>query len=297
MNYLWNRIFARFIDYGTFYLLGILMCLMLPLELGETFYFLFALAVPFVWPFIEAVCISKKGKTLGQKVFGMKIEDSKGYNLSFKKALQRALFIGKRPGIIKFKSINRYRYLIALFLAIGCVSSLFLGEELSNVAVEYEQNMTKDGWVQYSSKDERFTVNFPEKPEVETLSLDIPNSDNSLDLNEVRTTGKVEFSVSYLELPRKWRIFSATTLLKGAMNVIVGNMSEAQMLEKRHVKYKNYPGMDFRIKQGDSEVEGRLILVGSTLYKLTITRPQEVAHNEQHENFLESFELKVANLQ
>lgn len=292
MSYLWNRIFARFIDYGTFYLSGILLYLTLPLEFGEAFYVFFALSVPLLWPFLEAVLVSKEGKTLGHKVFGMKIESANGGLLSFKKALKRAFFIGQRPGVIKFKPINRYRYLIALFLAIACVSSLFLGEELSNVAVEYEQNMTKTGWVQYSSEDEKFTVNFPEKPEFETISLDVPNSDKTFDFNEVRTKGTVEFSVSYLELPRKWRIFSGTTLLKGAMNVIVQNMPEAQILDRKHVKYKNYPGMDFRMKQGDSEIEGRLILVGSTLYKLTITRPQEIAHNEHHDNFLNSFDLK-----
>ena len=291
MNYFWNRVFVKFIDYGILYLSGILLYLMLPLELGEMVYFFFALAVPLISPFIEAIFISKKGKTLGQQVFGMKIENSKGGLLSFRQALQRAFFLGKRPGVVKFKPINRYRYLIALLLAIGCVTSLFVGEEISNVAIEYEQNMTKDGWIQYSSKDERFTVNFPKKPEVKTHTLDVPNTDNVLDLKEVKSVGEVEFSVSYLELPRKWRIFSATTLLKGAMNVIVQNMPGAQIVEKKHVKYKNYPGMDFHMTQDGKEIEGRLILVGSTLYKLTVTRPQEVAHEMQQEDFLNSFDL------
>ncbi len=292
MNYFWNRLFARFVDYGTFYLSGILVYLMLPLEWGEYFYCFFALAVPFIWPFIEAILVSSKGKTLGQKMFGMKIEDGRGSTLAFKQALQRALFIGKRPGIIKFKQINRYQYLVTLFLAIACVSSLFLGEEISNVAVEYEQNMTKEGWIQYSSKDERFTVNFPKKPEHETLSFDLPNSDKSLDLKEVKAVADVEFSVSYVELPRKWRIFSSTTLLKGAMNVVVENMPGAKIMQKTHMKYKNYPGIDFHMTQNGNEIEGRLILVGSTLYKLTVTRPQEIAHEVQHEEFLDSFDLK-----
>ncbi|MFS8562978.1 MAG: RDD family protein [Rhabdochlamydiaceae bacterium] len=293
MNYLWNRIFARFVDYGTFYLSGILLYLMLPLEFGESFYCLFALAVPFVWPFIEALLVAKKGKTLGQKMFGMKIEDGNESNLSFKAALQRAFFIGKRPGVIKFKSINRWKYLVALFLAIACVCSLFLGEEISNVAVEYEQNITKEGWIQYSSEDERFTVNFPKKPQLDTLSFDVPNSSKSLDLNEVKAKADVEFSVSYVELPRKWRLFSSTTLLKGAMNVILENMPGAKIITKTHMKYKNYPGIDFHMTQDGNEIEGRLILVGSTLYKLTVTRPQEIGHEVHHQEFLDSFDLKT----
>ncbi len=291
MNHMWNRVFARFIDYGTLYLSGILLCLMLPLELGESFYVFFALAVPLISPFIEAIFISKQGKTLGQKVFGMKIEAPKGGLLSFKQALQRTLFLGTRPGVVKFKSLNRYRYLIALLLAIGCITSLFLGEEISNVAIEYEQNMTKEGWILYTSKDETFTVNFPKKPELETHTFDVPHTDKGLNLQEVKTVGDVEFSVSYLELPRKWRIFSAATLLKGAMNVIAEKMPGAKIIQKSHIKYKNYPGMDFHMTQEGKEIEGRLILVGSTLYKLTVTRPHEINHEVEHENFLNSFEL------
>lgn len=291
MKYMWNRIFARFIDYGILYLSGILLYLMLPLEWGEAFYIFYALATPLISPFIEAIFISRQGKTLGQKVFGMKIESAKGGLLSFKQALQRTLFIGKRPGIIRFKSLNRYRYFIALLLAIGCMTSLFLGEEISNVAIEYEQNMTKEGWIHYTSKDEKFTVNFPKKPELETHTFDVPNTDKGLDLQELKTVGDVEFSVSYLELPRKWRIFSAATLLKGAMNVIAEKMPGAKIIERSHIKYKNYPGMDFHMTQEGKEIEGRLILVGSTLYKLTVTRPHDMNHEVEHENFLNSFEL------
>jgi hypothetical protein len=150
-------------------------------------------------------------------------------------------------------------------------------------------------WIQYASDEGRFTVKFPKEPQEETHSFPVPHSEEALELSEYKAKGDVVFSVSYVELPTKWRIFGAGTLLKAAMQVVHSHMPGAKLIEKHRVKHKSYPALDFHMKEGDKEIEGRLILVGSTLYKLTITSPSEELSKAQNEAFLNSFETTVSS--
>jgi hypothetical protein len=46
------------------------------------------------------------------------------------------------------------------------------------------------------------------------------------------------------------------------------------------------------MSQGSEEVQGRLILVGTTLYQLTVVYPPELAHQLQKTEFLDSFDVQ-----
>lgn len=291
MNFSWNRWLARLMDYGVFYLIGLLLSLMLPFDFSDKFYFTFALQVPIVWSPIEALLITLLGTTPGKALFGVLVRDVSGNKLSFPLSLKRACFFGSRPGVIQYKKIRKWRYFIALIVAISCTSSLFLGKDLSDVAIQFEKQMVGE-WIQYASDDGRFTVNFPKEPKQESHSFEIPNSKQPLELSEFKVKTDAVFSVSYVELPKKWRIFSAGTLLKAAMEQIYGHSPQAKLIDSKRVKHKNYPALDFRMKNGEDEIDGRLILVGSTLYKLTVTYPPKASRETQHEIFLNSFELK-----
>ncbi|MBS0616475.1 MAG: RDD family protein [Verrucomicrobia bacterium] len=286
----WRRFFARITDYGVFYLTGVLLSVILPFEFDESFYFLYALVTPLLWIPIEAYLIAKWGTTPGKRLFRMYIP-----NLSFQQSLHRACFLRSRPGTIRTETIGRWRYMVALSLALVCGSSLFVGKNISEVAVRYEEGVMASSWIEYASDDGKFTVQFPKEPEVATQTVPVPNSNQTLNLNEVKAKQSDHtFSVSYLELPKRWRIFSASTLLKGAMKVVAGHMPQAQLLDKKSVKHKSYPAVEFRMKEGEKEIDGRLILVGSRVYKVMVTHPQGLEGEEQHKAFLNSFDLQSA---
>lgn len=291
MEFSWNRIIARAMDYGLFYLLGVILSLMLPFDFKDSFYAAFALASPLLWIPIEAFLLYTWGTTPGKAAFGIVIRDYSGKKLSFLQSLKRAFFIGKRPGRTEAKKITRWRYLLALVVALSCGSSLFLGKDLSEAAVQFEKQMVGD-WVQYASDKGGFTIQFPKQPKVETHSFEVPDSTQPLELSEVKAKSDAVFSVSYVDLPKKWRIFSAGTLLKAAMSVVHGHMPGTDLTDTKRLNHKNYPALDFTMKEGDTLIEGRLILVGSTLYKLTVTYPADAPREQQHETFLNSFDMK-----
>ncbi len=286
----WRRCFARITDYGIFYLIGVLLSVVLPFEFDESFYFLFALASPLLWVPIEAYLISRWGATPGKRLFRISIP-----NLSFQESLHRACFLPKRPGTSLTQPIGKWRYIVALALALVSGSSLFMGKNLSDVAIRYEEGVTTAGWMEYASDDGKFTVQFPKEPEVASETVPVPNSDQTLNLNEVKAKQSDHtFSVSYLELPKRWRIFSPSTLLKGAMKVVLNHMPSAQLVDKKMVKLKSYPAVEFSMKEGEKEIEGRLILVGSRLYKVVVIHPHGIPKNENHEAFLNSFDIQSA---
>ncbi len=281
-----RRSLARLLDYGIFYFCSVFLSLMAPVEVNENFYFYYALAVPFIWAPIEALILTQSGTTFGKKLFGISVS-----KLSWKHSLKRAFFIGKRPGIISFTKITYWRYIFALMIACSAGSGLFYGKDISEAAVHYEQQVAGSGWVEYISEDGRFSVHFPKKPEVATKTVEVPNGD-PINLNEFKAEKDAAFSVSYLDLPKKWKLFSSNTLLKGAMNVIQDHMPGSQIIDKKIVKHKNYPAMDFRMKEGENEIEGRLILVGNTLYRLMVVYYPDTPRDLQHETFVNSFDLK-----
>lgn len=287
-----RRFFARLMDWGFLYLFGVLLSLIFPVEVSDSFYLTYAIATPLLWAPLEAFLLHKWGTTLGKTLFGVVVRNTNGNKLTFKESLRRAFFYRPRPGVVTLASIGRLRLTLGVILTLACGATLFCGKDLSDAAVDFERSVTGEGWIQYASDDGRFTVQFPKKPVVETHEFAVPNSEKPLNMNEYTAKSDVIFSVSYLDLPKKWRIFSSSILLKGAMKVVLQHMEGAEMIGKKIVKHKNYPAMDFQMKQGENEIEGRLVLVGGTLYKLTVSYPPGAAREMQHEAFLNSFELK-----
>lgn len=281
-----RRFLARVFDYGLFYFITLFISLILPVELESQMFLLWALIVPFLWAPIEALLLHSWGTTPGKKLFGLSLPV-----LTWGDSFKRAFFF-KRSHDLLVKKIGIKRYLIALMLTSSAGSALFLGEDISEAAVHYEQSITNTGWVQYVSDNGKFQVQFPKKPvEQETKKYEVPNGD-PLHMCEFKAHKEAEFSVSYLDLPKKWKLFSSPTLLKGAMKVIIEHMPGAELIDKTIVKHKNYPAMNFKIREGKNEIEGRLILVGNTLYKLWVVYSPETPREQQHEIFISSFELK-----
>lgn len=283
-----RRFLARVFDYGLFYFITILCFLVLPLEVDNQLFLFWALLVPFIWAPFEAMLLSLWRTTPGKKLFGLSLP-----SMTWVESCRRAFFF-KKSKDFRVKKIGLRRYFIALMMTCSAASTLFLGENISEAAVHYEQSITGTGWVQYVSNNGKFQVQFPKKPvEQAPQHFEVPHGD-PLQVNECKAHQEAEFSVSYLDLPKKWRLFSANTLLKGALKVIHEHMPTAELIETKLIKHKNQPGMDFKMRDGKKEIEGRLILVGNTLYKLWVVYSPETPREQQHEVFLGSFELNIS---
>ncbi len=289
----WFRALARFCDYSIFFLFLGAVTLFLPYFYGPFFYYYLALAIPFLWAPVEALLISKWGTTPGKAFFGLSVGNEVGQNLSYPAALKRALFLPGRPGVVRQKAVSWKRKLCAFVTCSAFVMAAIYGNVLALWSVGLEKGISPEGWVQYSSDDAGFKVSFPTDPESASKELVIPDSGKVLPYQEITSIEdeKFHYAVAHLELPRKWRLAGNTTLLKGVLDQMVKHLEGAQLIEKEFKMYGSHRVLDFRMSQEKEEMKGRLIIVGGTLYKLTIVYPPSHAKELEGNPFLDSFEI------
>lgn len=291
---LWFRGIARFCDYCLFFLMLSILAWFLPFFYEHFFYYCLACAVPFLWAPIEAFLISKWATTPGKALLGLSVRDALGFKLPYSLSLRRAFFLPGRPGTILQKRTSWKRKLFAIAMSAAFLLSAVYSNVITLWSVGLNQGISPHEWVQYTSDDARFKVSFPTNPEESYKELVIPNSGKVLNYEELTSVenDKVHYSVSHLELPRKWRIASNTTLLKGVLEVMIKYIEGVELLEKDFKKYAGHRVLDFRMKQGQNqEIKGRLIIVGPILYKLSIVYPSSQANKMQESPFLDSFEV------
>lgn len=286
-----SRFLARFCDYCLCFLAVGAITLFLPYFYGPFFYYGLALLVPLIWGPIEALFISKWGTTPGKALFGIWVRPK----LTFSQALKRAFFISPRPGKVEQKSTSMQRKLFAFAASAAFAMAAIFGNVLAFWSVGMPKGAPVSGWVQYASTDVGFKISFPSDPQHKDKQLVIPNTGKVLDYKEITSSEseneKVTYSLSHMELPRKWRLAADTTLLKGALDAIVSHTSGAELVNKEFVTHQGHRAIDFTIKKEKEEVKGRLIMAGGTLYHLIVTYPPSLGATLQDGQFINSFEL------
>ena len=290
---MWTRLLSRGVDYCVFYLFFSLSSMVFPFYVEDLYYLGFAFLMPLLWAPLEALFISQTKTTLGKSLFGIRVETHLGGSLPFLISLKRAFFIGTRPGIIRQKKVGNWRLVLGFFVFVVLLGSSCFEKEIAVVTTGFEKYKTVDGWKEYVSAEGKFSVIFPQDPEHESGVLPVPSQNKTLSYNEFKSyqTKKVYYSVSFIELPKRWKMAGASRLLNGALDIITEHTPGAEVLSKNMTKHKDLRALDFHLTQGEEEVQGRLILVGTTLFRLTAVYPSTLAHQLQHEEFINSFEV------
>jgi len=262
-----------------------------PFYVEDMYYLGFALILPAVWAPIEALLISKTKTTLGKALFGIRIETHLAEKLPFWISLKRSLFLGRRPGIIRQKKVGAVRALLGFTILCSILVGSYFEKEIASFSLGFEKYRNVEGWKEYKSADGKFTVHFPEDPLHETGILPVPSQRKNLSYEEFKSfqTKKVYYSVSYIELPKKWKMAGANRLLKGALEIMVKESPDTALLSNNMTRHGNLRAIDYHLTQGEEEVKGRLVIVGTTLFRLTAVYPPSLAHQLQHEEFVDSF--------
>jgi predicted YcjX-like family ATPase len=161
-------------------------------------------------------------------------------------------------------------------------------------------HVTTEGWIRYISPDNKFNVDFPKLPEEIKMDLPVPSQGKVLKYHEYKSSvdEKVSYSVSHVDLPKKWTLLSTKTILKTALDILNQNEPGAQLISNDFTSHGSHTVLDFHSKKmnGDTalETKGRLLLIGTSLYKLAVTYvpTTEQAPDAQHSLFLSSFAQK-----
>ncbi len=284
---------SRLTDYFLFYILLNFLCSFLPYFWDFKFYLMLVVATPLLWAPLEALFLSLFGSTPGRALFKIKLTNQEGGKLSFFEALKRALFIRPRSGTVTRQPLSFKRKILAAAVLIGCVCGAVFNKPITYYSLGLSKKISTEGWVQYASEDKGFTVEFPKDPEQESKLLPVPEVNRVLQVEELKSENEdVCYSVAYMELPRKWSWAGASTLLKGALDLMIRYSPEkTEILEKQFTMHQGHRALDFRLMKGDREVKGRLILKKYMIYKLTAEYPIAMKEEMAESAFIDSFDL------
>lgn len=182
---------------------------------------------------------------------------------------------------------------------IGFFLATAVGGIFSIVCNDVQKELVKiesvENWTAYSSTDSRFRVEFPKEPVVESKQIEIPNAGESLDYKEVRAEeSKITYAVSHIDFPAKWRLVGSNTLLKKSLAILIEHEAQGQQLIQQELTTHNgLPAINYKVKRGEHEIQGIIILSGTTFYRLTATYLPSMADKVQHSQFVGSFALNA----
>ncbi len=289
--YLYQKALAKLFDYAICFLGLAFAALLTPFAEDGILYLSLLAAIPFLWILPEALLLSTLGSTPGCALFGISPERNQA-KLSWKEALLVSLFLGKRIGVQWIRCNKSLPNFISR-IAIGCLvifGAVFV-KAILEFPKEFQRQVPFKSWVHYTSSEGDFTADFPSKPMVEQKQLEIPQANRTLDYQEVKAdhSDQVTYSVSALELPKKWSFFGSNTVLKGALSVLVDNLPGAKLVNKKLTKHGEHPAIDFHIHEHATDTKGRLVLVGSKLFKIEYTQPTDQESSEKGSAFIDSF--------
>jgi len=263
----WAKLIAKVIDSSIVFLLLVASVEFLPFYLPDLAYLVMAIAAPAILVPLDRFLMRKMGSTPGRALVGIR----KGRAFA-------------PPWLHKCAGI--------LAAAIGLFGSL-CGTPWNPITVNLSTPYKgKTGWTPYKSEEKGFRIQLPSQPTHETSNVDIPHVSEALEYNEVKSEGKrdVVYAVGYLDLPRKWKFFGSQNILKGAVQLLQKSSPDVKIISHTLTRHYTHPAIDFHYRQGDEEVKGRLVLIGCTLYKLSVTYPNAVADNDlKSKEFIQSF--------
>jgi len=241
---------------------------------------------------VEAFLLTTWGKTIGGAILGIEIKDKvTSKKLSLKQALSKMFFFSSSHKIVTTPSPFFMKWGGVLVIAasswLGFNESFF---SLKKPVVSSIEHITVEGWKTFHSDEIGFAVDFPTDPYKLENTLDLPGR-RSVIFQEIKSLKEqIAYSVSYLHIPKKWLMFRSSTILNGALKVLTDAQYNSEVVQKQVVSHRKYPALDFYIKQGDEILKGRLILVGSTLYRVMITQPKADEFSSDLQLFVDSFE-------
>ena len=289
-----KRFVAKIFDYIVCFSALSFGTFLTPFDIAPLFYLYLLVATPVVWILPETLLLKIWKETPGSSLVCIRPHGSNPSSLSWVESLKIALLIDTPPAITWSSSKKN---ILHLLLGIGISAVLVIGASLGKAFIqfpkEFEKKIFNRGWVQYTSSDNDFTAEFPSEPRAEQKQLEIPQARRTIDYIEVKTDHKdqVTYSISSIEIPKKWTIFGSRSVLKGALSVLTDALSfDAKILSQTITSHRGHPAINFEIRDGGLDIKGRLVLVGTKLFNVQFAQPYDTTAEEVGISFLDSFE-------
>lgn len=149
-------------------------------------------------------------------------------------------------------------------------------------------------WQSFSPTDGGFSVLMPGQPAQKKQTLNTPAGDiNTYFYTSTQDGGKINYTVSYVELPKGVEKMSPAVLLEAMASGLMGD-NRVKVLSEQTIQLGDYPGRAFKIEAPDKAlIMHRAYLVKQRIYQIAVQVPQAQEKNLSGDvdRFFNSFKL------
>lgn len=172
-------------------------------------------------------------------------------------------------------------------LLVGGTAGLFY----KNVEQEIVIPPASTEWQSYISSDQRFGIQLPGEPVEQTQQAVIAGK--SLSFQEMSSVlNESTYAVSYVDFPKHWKWVGAKKLLGKGFDAFIQSEQNIEALVSQQMStFQGMPVLEYHLKQAGKEIEGKFLIVGNTLYRMTVTYPLAIADSVQSDTFFDSFQV------
>jgi len=171
-------------------------------------------------------------------------------------------------------------------LIVGATAGLFYKNVEQEIVVPVQSE-----WQSYTSSDQRFGIQFPVEPTEQVQQTIIAGK--TLSFQEMSSMlNESTYAVSYVDFPKHWKWIGSKKLLSKGFDAFIQSQENIEGIAKQQmVNFHGMPALEYHLQQGGNEIEGKFVIVGNTLYRVTVSYPLAVAESIQSETFFGSFQV------
>ncbi|MFT3881954.1 MAG: hypothetical protein QM703_20150 [Gemmatales bacterium] len=154
------------------------------------------------------------------------------------------------------------------------------------------QDLSKQTFTKFTSKEGKFNVLFPGKPQEQKQTKSTELGDIQIKMFIVPIGNDSAFFVSFNDNPEALKNSDPMQMLEGARNGVQGK--EGELVSDEAIKFgpDKLPGRRFLIKKpGGTYVRSMVILNGLRLYQVMVIGKKEFVEAKEVDKFYKSFEL------
>jgi len=146
-------------------------------------------------------------------------------------------------------------------------------------------------WKPYTSDQRGFGVQFPAEPTESDQQMVIQGK--NIAYQELSAAFKeTTYAVSYIDFPKHWKWIGTNKLLTKGFDAFIQSEQEVEALLKQELTtHRGLPALEYHLKQAGKEVKGKFLIVGNTLYRITVATPLALADTAQPDAFFSSFQV------
>lgn len=176
------------------------------------------------------------------------------------------------------------------------LASLNTARQKGNEAQQKELGATAvdqtDGWQQYNSVADSFSIQFPEFPTYDSQTDD--GGEVAYDYHTYSATkDTTSFQVIKYIYKDEIDVSEPDNLLERYLNGFVNGVGSGTLVSSDYTYASGYRALDFHVSTTDNEdIKGRLILVGQTPYLIAVDYFTQNYNEADYQRFINSFTAK-----